>query len=600
MKYWTTLQKLLFLQQASGGGSQEYSGDIVSFVTARAKKLKELTVTLEPIQDLHGYDSPWPAGGGKNKLQLLPTESATSNGVTFAINADGTVSCSGTATGTAVLKIYRTFDIAEDIILNGCPSGGDYSGGYSMIVADTNGSPVTNGIDAGSGATIASANVANIKQIQIIARTGTVMDGKVFKPMIRLATVSDATFAPYENLCPITGHSSASAYVNGVNQWDEDWELGTYDASGNPTTSTNTIRSVNYIPVAPNASYYFKIASTWAQVYIYDADKNFISTFGTDSAVNNPKTMPSNAGYIRFRTSVAYGTTYNDDISINYPSTDTDYHAYQGNLFSVEFPALGANQWDEEWEVGGINVLGDKYATSDRIRSKNYIPVKPNTSYYRATPNNIQPFFYDANKAFISYGYWGTGSFTTPENAYFALFQADPAYGTTYGNNIAINYPSTVTTYEPYTNTVYSGTVDLVTGRGVIDMASMDMGKLSWNYVSAQGVKMMFYATLSDGKQADTFGGLCDIFPIVVTQDEFLSKDKVARLYGSSAYHFSRIGVRDDDYTDGASFKAAMSGKQLVYELATPIEIQLSPQEIKSLVGQNTVWSPDGSVKVRV
>ena len=31
--------------------------------------------------------------------------------------------------------------------------------------------------------------------------------------MIRLSTVSDATYEPYANICPITGHSSASVYI---------------------------------------------------------------------------------------------------------------------------------------------------------------------------------------------------------------------------------------------------------------------------------------------------------------------------------------------------------------------------------------------------
>ena len=33
-----------------------------------------------------------------------------------------------------------------------------------------------------------------------------------------------------------------------------------------------------------------------------------------------------------------YGTTYNNDISINYPATDTTYHAYTGNAYAI---ALG-------------------------------------------------------------------------------------------------------------------------------------------------------------------------------------------------------------------------------------------------------------------
>ena len=28
--------------------------------------IKELEINIDPVQDLHGYDYPWPAGGGKN------------------------------------------------------------------------------------------------------------------------------------------------------------------------------------------------------------------------------------------------------------------------------------------------------------------------------------------------------------------------------------------------------------------------------------------------------------------------------------------------------------------------------------------------------
>jgi hypothetical protein len=34
-----------------------------------------------------------------------------------------------------------------------------------------------------------------------------------------------------------------------------------------------------------------------------------------------------------------------------------------------------------------------------------------------------------------------------------------------------------------------------------------------------------------------------------------------------------------------------MSGVQLVYELATPITIQLTPEQLSSLAGENVMWS---------
>ena len=47
-------------------------GDIASFPDgADGLPVKDLTVAIEPVQDLHGYDKPWPAGGGKNRVSSV-------------------------------------------------------------------------------------------------------------------------------------------------------------------------------------------------------------------------------------------------------------------------------------------------------------------------------------------------------------------------------------------------------------------------------------------------------------------------------------------------------------------------------------------------
>ena len=44
------------------------SGSIASFTDGSALPVESLSVSIEPVQDLHGYDAPWPAGGGKNLI----------------------------------------------------------------------------------------------------------------------------------------------------------------------------------------------------------------------------------------------------------------------------------------------------------------------------------------------------------------------------------------------------------------------------------------------------------------------------------------------------------------------------------------------------
>lgn len=128
----------------------------------------------------------------------------------------------------------------------------------------------------------------------------------------------------------ISGFTGANIYDKGVNFWNEEWELGSYNTdTGNPASSNTTIRSktTNYIAVVPNATYFSK-SGTAMVILFYDIDKNYISSY---TATDQTFVTPSNARFIRFRMASNYGKTYNNDISINYPATDTAYHAYNPN-----------------------------------------------------------------------------------------------------------------------------------------------------------------------------------------------------------------------------------------------------------------------------
>ena len=78
------------------------SGAIATFPDgADGIPIKQLSVAIEPVQDLHGYENPWPAGGGKNLLPMTVEgikevntsgtwvgNSYTYGGVTFEIQTD--------------------------------------------------------------------------------------------------------------------------------------------------------------------------------------------------------------------------------------------------------------------------------------------------------------------------------------------------------------------------------------------------------------------------------------------------------------------------------------------------------------------------------
>jgi len=156
------------------------------------------------------------------------------------------------------------------------------------------------------------------------------------------------------------------------------------------------------------------------------------------------------------------------------------YHAYDaGSIQSVQATAhvtTGFNQWDEVWEVGGINLKTGATETASRVRSKNYISVLSNTNYYfyivgNSSTLNFRPFFYDGQKNYIGAGIWTNSATiqTTPDNCKYVKFHTSMSYGTTYNGDICINISKTAGTpkngdYVPYNGHTYSLGSDTLRG----------------------------------------------------------------------------------------------------------------------------------------
>lgn len=118
---------------------------------------------------------------------------------------------------------------------------------------------------------------------------------------------------------------------------------------------------------------------------------------------------------------------------------------------------------------------------------------------------------------------------------------------------------------------------------------------LTWA-TGTDSIGQFFRANISDIKTAPSSSvaanAICSQYPVVPSNNV---------VDGSLAVSSGTVGtvyVRDTRYSDAASFKTAMSGVQLVYELATPQTITLTPTQIDSLLGRNNVWADSGDVTV--
>lgn len=152
----------------------------------------------------------------------------------------------------------------------------------------------------------------------------------------------------------------------------------------------------------------------------------------------------------------------------------------------------------------------------------------------------------------------------------------------------------TDTTYEPYQGqdvivnlggTYYGGTLDVVSGVLTAYFKGIDLG--DYNYTKETGRTINTYKVLlSDAKSAssgwiDT--GICETYKASTGAMEDAS---------FSVFQNKNVYIADDRYSDATSFKTAVTGYKLVYELETPIVIQLTPQQINTLIGENNIDTP--------
>lgn len=201
-------------------GSKQISNTSGSLTISDYGITESIELYFKPTQDLHGYDKPWAGGTGKNKLVYpYDTSSTTKSGVTFTVHTDGTIDADGTASADITFELGKTYISDDDFTFSGITSGSPSTYYLRFVARDSQGQPIrVEGevfIDVYYKETTKTlpSNVSYVDSYLGI-KNGTSLNDIIFEPMIRLATETDATFEPYENICPIIGQDKASLSWN--------------------------------------------------------------------------------------------------------------------------------------------------------------------------------------------------------------------------------------------------------------------------------------------------------------------------------------------------------------------------------------------------
>lgn len=295
---------------------------------------------------------------GKNLLNSI-TDTATRNGITFTKNSDGTYTLNGTSTSDIDFNIASDvpLDLNTSYILSGSPNTASNTT-YRIMGACTRENDSTTYIadNDGSGVTIPSSKKI---RVYINVKNGKTLNNVIFKPMIRLESITDDTYEPYTGGIPapnpsypfpvktVTGENSL--IISNKNLFDESQLIKNYyiNASGQIVASNGFAYS-NLIPVK-QATYMLSGRNTEnitsnKRVHGYDENGDWVKqiTYVAVTGISDYSTsiLIDDASIKYIRLSI-YGS--DADVQLELGSSITSYIEHQSQTYPLSLGNIELN-----------------------------------------------------------------------------------------------------------------------------------------------------------------------------------------------------------------------------------------------------------------
>ena len=322
---------------------------------------------------------------GKNLLPYPYTQlSATSNGVSFTAQPDGSVLVNGTATGgNANIKLYGDYQEINNKELFGKYVSGGSETVRVRVLNNTNNNYTVLAADTGSGAEIDMSTYTK-GYIELTVLNGTTANNEVIKPMV-LDSLDDTTYEPYQSQDYEIDLHSKNLFDKDSQNLKQGYIL---NDNGEEIASVISQYSQGFTSVNPNTTY--TLSGTLAsstngfRLYLYDENKNFLSRSGLVGLNSIPYTFTTDSDtyYLRFQTGIE---VYNGDtVQLEEGSTATDYEPY----YNYELCKIGDNQ-DYIYKTSGKNLFDIQATAISSNATKN---VNDNSLTITATSSNANSY----------------------------------------------------------------------------------------------------------------------------------------------------------------------------------------------------------------
>jgi hypothetical protein len=484
---WSTIKKLIWIvgsgiAGAAAGVWKTVSGSLIHITDALASPMQKCEVTLEPIQDLHGQDAPYPAGGGKN---LVDQPAILNVGATIADDGSYHVNLAGSL---ANVIVFQNDGTAGQFAITFISKNTGTSRGVYPVIKYTDGTLEALSVTGHTSYETVTKVTQSAKTVDYVSLTyGSNVETWFYIQVEKGNTPTD--WSPYSNICPITGWTGCEVTRTGKNLFDQSLTATMVDCYGAAGTAQNRL---GYILNVPAGEYAISLTRKEAGgAYIYGNILNFDGSFSS-------------------------------------------------------FFYLCAN-----------DTITNKVATLSE------------------------------GQYFVIYDGQATTEQSTDKSKWF---------------NIQCEHSSTVTEFEPYSGTtlsvtfpdsvgtVYGGTVDLVSGVLTVDKVFATISDFTWTAPNDQ--YSTFRAVTPGLKAVSNKANVISSAYKATTWDAIGVNDNNC-IYGRTMSNNATINIKDTSQASktAAQFEADNANVQIVYELATPTEISLTPQEISTLKGENNVWS---------
>ena len=186
----------------------------------------------------------------------------------------------------------------------------------------------------------------------------------------------------------------------GIQLWDEQWEVGSYNSQGEKSTATDRIRSKNPIRVIGGKAYYCYLGVTAptaeAASFWYDENMNLISY---DWAwKNGARTAPANAVYLNIAI-YGGGATYGNNVCINLsePSINGQYFPYEEHTLDLSWIKEIKDENGVALFEDGMRSAGSAYDEAGAKKATKRMEIEDlgNFNWYKSIQGG-KVFFYSA------------------------------------------------------------------------------------------------------------------------------------------------------------------------------------------------------------